>query len=59
MLFGAFVLDVAPMVGGEIGIAAAVGFETGLVILQADDEGQDRRLVGRQLCFAQVNGRAP
>ena len=40
------------MVDGEIGIAAAVGLEGGLIVLQAGDEGQDRRLVGGQACLA-------
>jgi hypothetical protein len=55
-------LQRAPMLGGEIGIAAAVGLEAGLIILQADDEGQDRRLVGGQARLSygrRANDRAP
>jgi hypothetical protein len=62
MLFGAAVLQVAPMFHGEIGIAAAVGLESGFIILQAIDEGQDGRLVGGQTGFSygrHANGRAP
>jgi hypothetical protein len=47
------------MLDGEIGIAAAVRLESGLIILQAGDEGQDRRFVGRQAGFPYTNGRAP
>jgi hypothetical protein len=52
-------LQFAPVLNGEIGIAAAVGLEGSLVILQAVYEGQDRRLVLRQTCVADANGRAP
>jgi hypothetical protein len=46
MLFGATMLQVAPMFDGEIGVAAAVGLEGCLIVLQSVDEGQDGRLVG-------------
>ncbi len=59
MLFGAAMLQFAPMLHREIGIAPAVGLEVGLVILQAGDEREDRRFVGGQTCFANANGRAP
>jgi hypothetical protein len=59
VLFGAAMLQLAPMLHGEIGIAAAVGLESRLVILQGVDEAQDRRLVPRQTCIANANGRAP
>jgi hypothetical protein len=59
VLFGAAMLQVAPVIGGKIGIAAAVGFERGLKILKAGDEGQDRRLVLRQPGMTNTNGRAP
>ncbi len=60
MTFSAAMLDIAPMIGGKIGIAPAVRLESGLVILQAGDEGQDRRLVAGQACFADTaNDRAP
>src|SRR3954447_13207457 len=48
VLFGAAMLQFPPMLDGEIGIAAAVGLEGGLVILKAVDKRQDRRLVLRQ-----------
>jgi hypothetical protein len=35
MPFGAAMLDIAPMVGGKSGVAAAVGLERRLIILQA------------------------
>jgi hypothetical protein len=56
---GAAMLQLTPMLGGKIGIAAAVGFEGGLEILQAIDEAQDRGLVGGQTGGADTNGRAP
>lgn len=60
MIFGAAMLDVAPVIGGKSRIAPAVGLESGLIILQAGDEGQDRRLVGRQARFADAaNDRVP
>ena len=59
VLFGAAMLQLAPMLDGKTGIAPAVGLERGLVVLQAGDEGQDRRFVGGQMCFADTNGRAP
>ena len=59
VLFGAAMLQLAPMFDGKTRIAPAVGLERGLVILQPRDEGQDRRLVGGQMCFADANGRAP
>jgi hypothetical protein len=59
MVLGAAVLQLAPMLHGEIGVAPAVGLESGLIILQAGDEGQDRRLVTGQACFADTNDRAP
>jgi len=59
MLFGATVLQLAPMFHGKIGIAAAVGFERRFIVLKSIDEGQDRRFVGGQFCFADANGRAP
>jgi hypothetical protein len=52
-------LQVAPMIGGEARITAAVGLESRFVILQAGDEGQDRRFVGGQTGVADANGRAP
>lgn len=52
-------LDVTPMVDGEAGIAAAVGLKARLVILQTNDERQDRRFVLRQPFFADINGQAP
>ena len=62
MPFGAAMLQIAPMFDGKAGIAAAVRFERRLMILQADDEGQDCRLVGGQPRFPDLrgaNGRAP
>ncbi len=60
MTFSAAMLDIAPVIGGKIGIAPAVGLEDGLIILQAGDEGQNRRLVAGQACFADTaNDRAP
>ena len=59
VMFGAAMLQLAPMIDGKGGIAAAVGLESGFIVLQPGDEGQDRRFVGRQMCFADVNGRAP
>jgi hypothetical protein len=62
MPFGAAMLQVAPMLDGKAGIAPAVRFECRLMVLQADDEGQDRRLVGGQPRLAYpcgANGRAP
>jgi hypothetical protein len=62
MLLGAAMLQVAPMLDGEIGIAATVGLERRLMVLQSDDEGQDGRLVGGQTGFTnpgRANGRAP
>ena len=60
MVLGAAMLQASPVIGGKIGIAPAVGLEGGLVILQAGDEGQDRRLVAGQACFADTaNDRAP
>jgi hypothetical protein len=59
MMFGAAMLQLAPVIGGKSGIAAAVGLESGFIVLQPGDEGQDRRFVGRQMCLADINGRAP
>jgi hypothetical protein len=60
MLFGATVLDGAPVIGGEVGIAPPVGLEGRLIVLQAGDEGQDRRFVAGQPCFADAaNDPAP
>ena len=61
MAFGAAILQLAPMLHGKIGIAAAVRLEGGLVILQADDKGQDGRLVSGEARFSYegANGRAP
>jgi hypothetical protein len=60
VIFGTAMLDVAPVIGGKIGIAPAVRLENGLVILQASDEGQNRRFVGGQARFADTaNDRAP
>ena len=59
MLFGMAALQLAPMLPREIGIAAAVGFERRFIVLQSVDEGQDRRFVGGQTCFADANGPAP
>jgi hypothetical protein len=51
--------DMTPVFGGEIRVAAAIGLERRLVILQAVDERQDRRFVLRQLYVADTNGPAP
>ena len=59
VLFRAAMLQLAPVVGGETGIAPAVGLEGGLVILKSGDEGQDRRFVAGQMCVADANGRMP
>jgi hypothetical protein len=60
MVFCAAVLDIAPVIGRKIGIAPAVRLEDGLIILKAGDEGQNRRLVTWQACFADTaNDRAP
>jgi hypothetical protein len=60
MTFSAAMLDIAPVIGGKIGIAPAVRLEDGFVILQAGNEGQNRRFVGRQARFAYAaNDRAP
>jgi len=59
MLFGMAALEFVPMFQGESGIAAAVGLERRFMILQSDDEGQDRRLVGRQTCRSDTNDPAP
>ncbi len=60
MTFSAAMLDIAPVIGGKIGIAPAVRLESGLIVLQAGDEGQNRRLVAGQACFADTaNDRAP
>ena len=60
MTFRAAMLDIAPVIGGKIGIAPAVRLESGLIVLQAGDEGQNRRLVAGQACFADTaNDRAP
>ena len=56
---GGAMLQLAPMIGGEGRISPAVGLESGLIILQAVDERQNRRFVGGQTCFADANGRAP
>jgi hypothetical protein len=52
-------LQVAPVLDGKTGIAAAIRLEGCLVTLQSIDEGQDRRFVGGQTCFANANGPAP
>jgi hypothetical protein len=62
MPFGAAMLQLAPMLDGKARIAAPVRFERRLMILQADNEGQDCRLVGGQPRFPDLrraNGRAP
>jgi hypothetical protein len=59
VLFSAAMLQLTPVLDSEIGIAAAVGLESGLVILQAVYEGQDRRLVLRKAGVADTNGRVP
>jgi hypothetical protein len=59
MPLGAAMLQLAPMLGGEIGVAAAVGLEGGLEILKAVDEAQDRGLVGRETGGPDANGRGP
>ena len=60
VMFGTAMLDVAPVIGGKVRITPAVGLESGLIVLQAGDKGQDRRLVGRQARFANAaNDRAP
>jgi hypothetical protein len=59
VLLGAAMLQLAPVIGGKSGIAAAVGFESGFIILQPGDEGQDRRFVGRQTGLPDINDRAP
>ena len=51
--------ELAPMFPGKIGIAAAVGFESRLIVLQSMDEGQDRRFVGGKSGGPDANGRAP
>ncbi|HKB96215.1 MAG TPA: hypothetical protein VKB94_05155 [Rhizomicrobium sp.] len=40
-------------------VAAAVGFERCFIVLQSDDEGQDRRLVGGQTRLTDANGPTP
>jgi hypothetical protein len=52
-------LQLAPMFGGKIGIAAAVRLERGFIVLQAVDEAQDRRFILGQPGIADTNGRAP
>jgi hypothetical protein len=62
MPFGAAMLQVAPMFDGKIPITPAVGLERSLVVLQADDKGQDCRIVGGQARFPylrRANGPAP
>jgi hypothetical protein len=59
VLFGMAALEFAPMLGGEIGVTAAVGLERRLIILQSDDKGQNRRFVGGQTGGTNTNGRAP
>ena len=59
VLFGMAALQLAPMFHGEIGIAAAIGFERRFIVLQSVDEGQDRRLVGGQTGLPDTNGPAP
>jgi len=59
VFFGATMLQVAPVLDGKTGIAAAIRLEGCLVILQSIDEGQDRRFVGGQTCWAYANGPAP
>jgi hypothetical protein len=59
VIFGATMLQLAPVIDGEIRIAPAVGLESGLIVLEASDEGQDRRFIGGQMCVADTNGRAP
>ena len=59
VLFGVAAFEFAPVLQGEIGIATAVGLECRFIILESDDEGQDRRFVSGQTGFANTNGRAP
>jgi hypothetical protein len=59
MTFSTAMLDIAPVIGGKIEIAPAVRLERRLIVLQAGDEGQNRRLVAGQPCFADANDRAP
>jgi hypothetical protein len=59
VLFGLAALEFAPMLGSEFGIAAAVGLERRLIVLQPNDKGQDRRFVGGQTSRTNTNGRAP
>jgi len=58
-MLGAAMPQLAPVIGGKGGIAAAVGLESEFIILEPDDEGQDCRFVGRQTGFADINDRAP
>ena len=48
-------LRIAPVIGGEGRIAAAIGFEGGLKVLQSVDEGQDGRFVSGQSGFADAH----
>jgi hypothetical protein len=60
MTFSAAMLDIAPVICGKIRIAPSVRLESGFIVLQAGDEGQNRRLVTGQACFADTaNDRAP
>jgi len=59
---GAAMLQIAPMLDGKAGIPAAIRLECRFMVLQADDERQDRRLVGGQPRLSDpggANGRAP
>jgi hypothetical protein len=59
MLLGAAMLGVAPVIGGKLRIAAAIGLERRFMVLKPVYEGQDRRLILRQAGVADANGRAP
>src|SRR5258706_13686994 len=59
VFFGTAMLQFAPMVDGEIGIAAAVRLERRFINLQSADEREDCRFVLRQAGFSDTNGRGP
>jgi hypothetical protein len=57
--FGIAMLQFPPMLDDIGCVAAAIRLESGLIVLQARDEGQDRRFVSGQTCLTDTNGRAP
>jgi hypothetical protein len=59
VVLGTAMLQLAPMLHREAGIATAIGLEGNFIVLQAGDEGQDRRFVGGQTCLADTNGPEP